>query len=204
MPNPYTIIDAVNQVTEVLVPFPWSLSTLTANDDSSIYYVANQFLDRARSEVCSQGVDGNVENAVAYTATSSKVSLTQAPNAYAELSVRGAGPDAYRNIALRWDTTSTPQLRPYDMDNRTFNVTSSATGTLYLDVVRLLPWESLTVKTAEAIIAKAKLAFQRRYAPEQLKDAQLVQELGMTSSTQGEQLRQEAAASQTQRQQSGR
>jgi hypothetical protein len=90
------------------------------------------------------------------------------------------------------------------MDNRTFNVTSSATGTLYLDVVRLLPWESLTVKTAEAIIAKAKLAFQRRYAPEQLKDAQLVQELGMTSSMQGEQLRQEAAASQTQRQQNGR
>lgn len=204
MPNPYTIVDAINQVTEVLIPFQWSLSALSAGDDTSIYYVANQFLDRARIEVCSQGTDGNVEYAVAYPASASKVTLVQAPAAYAELSIRGAGPDAYRNLALRWDTTAPAQMRPYDLDNRKFEVTASATGTLYLDVVRLLPWDSLTVKSAEAIIAKAKLAFQRRYAPEQLKDAQLVQELGMTASMQGDQLRQEAAAAQSQRQQGGR
>ena len=72
MPNPYTIVDAINQVVETTTKFPWGLpmapsaiitcaatggsQTGTANaDTTSIYARAEQFLDRARYQVLAMG-----------------------------------------------------------------------------------------------------------------------------------------------------
>ena len=185
MPNPYSIIDAINQVAEVLIPFPMggsvAPSALSPADTTSVYAIAEQFLDRARIDVCSQPMPENTQLAKEYTLNGqSKIALVQSPIAYAELAVRGAGPDQYRTIVLRYDSTSGQTgMRPYDQDKGTFALGTATTGKVYLDVTVLLPWESLTSKLAEQVISKAKLSFQRRYAPEQLKDLQLQQEFQM-------------------------
>jgi hypothetical protein len=181
MPNPYVIADAINQVAEVLIPFPMYGTDLAAGDETSVYAIAKQFLSRARVDVCSVSTEHNTQLAKEYTLDAGgKATLTQAPNAYAELAIKAAGPDQYRTLVLRWDSTATAQMRPYDADKGTFALGTPTTGKVWLDVTVLLPWESLNSRMAEQVIARAKLAFQRRYAPEQLKDMQLQQEYQMS------------------------
>ena len=181
MPNPYSIADAINQVAEVLIPFPMYGSDLQAGDETSVYAIAKQFISRARTDVCSVASEHNTQLAKEYSLDGGgKAALTQAPTAYAELAIKAAGPDQYRTLVLRWDSTATAQMRPFDADKGTFVLGTATTGKVWLDVTVLLPWESLNTRMADQVIARAKLAFQRRYAPEQLKDMQLQQEYQMS------------------------
>ena len=180
MPNPYSIADAINQVSEVLIPFPMYGADVNVADETSIYAIAKQFISRARVDVCSIPTEHNTQLAKEYSLDAGgKATLIQAPTAYAELGIKAAGPDQYRTLVLRWDSTATAQMRPYDADKGTFALGTPTTGKVWLDVTVLLPWESLNTRMAEQVIARAKLAFQRRYAPEQLKDLQLQQEFQM-------------------------
>lgn len=193
MPNPYTIVDAINQVVETTTKFPWGLSmapsaiitgatvgtvvTTATPDTTSIYARAEQFLDRARYQVLAMGWPENTEMARAFTAASNKVALT-GTNANI-LNIKGAGPDGHRNLVIRTDGTI---VSVYDANLRTFAVAATATGTVYLDCVLLLTWADLPTKLADLVVQRAKVMFNRRLGEnEQLNDAQLGQEYDISN-----------------------
>jgi len=168
MPNPYTIVDAINQVVETIGEFPMGGTTRPSagGDTTSIYWRAETFIDRALYQVLAQGWPENTERARSFTASGSGfVTLTNI------LSIKATGPDHYRTLVIR-NNAGTPTV--YDADKRTFNLGASAT--VFLDVTVLLAWEDLPVKLADVVIAQAKLLFQRRLQNSQLADSQMQQE----------------------------
>jgi len=178
MPNPYTIVDAINQITEVVTEFPMggvlAPSALAVPDTVSLYARAEQFLDRARYQILSLGWPENTEMAAKLTASSYKVAL---PNTI-YLGVQAAGPDSYRNIVIRYDSASPAGYKAYDSNTRSFSVTTAAGGDLYLNTILLLTWQDLTQKLADLVISKAKVAFQREIGKnDQQRDLQLTKEL---------------------------
>lgn len=191
MPNPYTIVDAINQVVETTTKFPWGLpmapsaiitcpvaaasQTGVANPDTtSIYARAEQFLDRARYQVLAMGWPENTEMSRPFTASSTKVSLAAAN----VLNIKGSGPDSHRNLVIRTDGAI---VSVYDANLRTFAVTT-ASGVIYLDCVLLLTWADLPTKLADLVIQRAKVMFNRRLGEnEQLNDAQLGQEYDISN-----------------------
>lgn len=193
MPNPYTIVDAINQVVETTTKFPWGLSmapsaiitgttvvtaalttTIANPDTTSIYARAEQFLDRARYQVLAMGWPENTEMSRPFVASNFKVSLATAN----VLNIKGSGPDSHRNLVIRTDGTI---VSVYDANLRTFNVTT-ITGTIYLDCVLLLTWADLPTKLADLVIQRAKVMFNRRLGEnEQLNDAQLGQEYDISN-----------------------
>ena len=193
MPNPYTIVDAINQVVETTTKFPWGLpmapsaiitcaatgvsQTGTANaDTTSIYARAEQFLDRARYQVLAMGWPENTEMARAFPAASGKVPLT----GLSVLNIKGSGPDGHRNLVIRTDTV-TGAVSVYDANLRTFAVTTGSLS-IYLDCVLLLTWADLPTKLADLVIQRAKVMFNRRLGEnEQLNDAQLGQEYDISN-----------------------
>lgn len=192
MTNPYTIVDAINQVTETVTPHPWGFAappslvytspdgttngTLTP-DTTSLYARAEQFLDRARVQILSRGWPENTEKSRVFTAGNFKVDLT------GYLNVKSSGPDGYRSIVLRYDSAAAA-MSAYDADVGTFNVAATSAGLVYLDVVVDLAWVNLPVKLADLIINHAKMLFNRRVGGnEQLNDQQLGQELGFADSS---------------------
>lgn len=194
MPNPYTIVDAINQVVETTTKFPWGLpmapsaiitgtavvtaattTTIANPDTTSIYARAEQFLDRARYQVLAMGWPENTEMSRPFVASGNKVSLASAN----VLNIKGSGPDSHRNLVIRTDGTI---VSVYDANLRTFSVTTSATGTIYLDCVLLLTWADLPTKLADLVIQRAKVMFNRRLGEnEQLNDAQLGQEYDISN-----------------------
>lgn len=193
MPNPYTIVDAINQVVETTTKFPWGLpmapsaiitgtvvvtaaatTTIANPDTTSIYARAEQFLDRARYQVLAMGWPENTEMSRPFTASSQKVSLAAAN----VLNIKGSGPDSHRNLVIRTDGTV---VSVYDANLRTFLVTT-ASGVIYLDCVLLLTWGDLPTKLADLVIQRAKVMFNRRLGEnEQLNDAQLGQEYDISN-----------------------
>lgn len=164
MPNPYTIIDAINQVVETVGEFPTTIQpSAGSGDTTSIYARAEQFIDRARYQVLSLGWPENTELSRPFVAASGRISMTGI------LSIQAAGPDQYRNLVIRKDNTG-PAV--YDANTRGF----VTTGTVYLDAVVLLNWDDLPLKLADVVVSKAKLLFQRRIQNGQLPDQQLQQE----------------------------
>lgn len=186
--NPYTIVDAINQVTELVTEYPWGLSVapsaiitcaavgasqtgVATPDSGSVYSRAEQFLDRARYQVLALGWPENTEMSKPFTISSTKVDLSNV------FSVKASGPDAYRDIVIRWDTATTAGYKAYDANARTFVFSGT---TLYLDAVVSLTWQDLPIKLADLVISRAKLMFQRRLGKnDQLTDLQLTQELGV-------------------------
>lgn len=175
MPNPYTIVDAINQITEIVTEFPMggslAPSALAVPDTVSLYARAEQFLDRARYQILSMGWPENTEMATQLTVTGGKVSL---PNT-TYLSVKASGPDSFRTVVIRYDTVSPAGYKAYDSNARSFTFSNA---TLFLDTVLLLSWTDLTQKLADLVIAKAKVAFQREIGKnDQQHDLQLSKEL---------------------------
>lgn len=171
MPNPYTIVDAINQVVETIGEFPMGgtlrPSAQSPADTSSIYWRAETFIDRAIYQVLAQGWPENTERSRPFVAAAG----TGHVNMTGFLSAKSSGPDHYRNLVIRLHAGG-PKL--YDADKRTFDLV--ANSTVYLDVTVLLAWEDLPVKLADVVIAQAKLAFQRRLQNSQLADQQMQQE----------------------------
>lgn len=185
--NPYTIVDAINQVTELVTEYPWGLSVapsaiitcaavgasqtgVATPDSGSVYSRAEQFLDRARYQVLALGWPENTEMSKPFTISATKVDLSNV------FSVKASGPDAYRDIVIRYDT-GTSKYGAYDANGRTFVFSGTQ---LYLDAVVSLTWQDLPIKLADLVISRAKLMFQRRLGKnDQLTDAQLAQELGV-------------------------
>ena len=168
MPNQYTIVDAINQIVETIGEFPMggSVRPSASGDTSSIYWRAEQHLDRALQQILAQGWPENTERSRQFTANGSGfVTLSNI------LSIKAAGPDHFRNLVIR-NNAGTPTV--YDADKRTFNLGASAT--VFLDCTVLLTFEDLPTKLADVVIGQAKLLFQRRLQNSQLADSQMQQE----------------------------
>lgn len=105
MPNPYTITDAICQITELVTPFPMAgtlrPSLQAVPDLTTIYARAEQFLDRARYSVLSMGWPENTQMATPYTAKNSQVAVPGI------MSLKASGPDSYKNLVARWSTSPT-------------------------------------------------------------------------------------------------
>lgn len=105
MPNPYTITDAICQITELVTPFPMAgtirPSLQAVPDSTTIYARAEQFLDRARYSVLSMGWPENTQMATPYTARNSQVAIPGV------MSIKASGPDSYKNLVARWNTNPT-------------------------------------------------------------------------------------------------
>lgn len=105
MPNPYTITDAICQITELVTPFPMAgtlrPSLQAVPDLTTIYARAEQFLDRARYSVLSMGWPENTQMATPYTAKNSQVAVPGI------MSLKASGPDSYKNLVARWNTSPT-------------------------------------------------------------------------------------------------
>jgi len=105
MPNPYTITDAICQITELVTPFPMAgtlrPSLQAVPDLTTIYARAEQFLDRARYSVLSMGWPENTQMATPYVAKNSQVAVPGI------MSLKSSGPDSYKNLVARWSTSPT-------------------------------------------------------------------------------------------------
>lgn len=105
MPNPYTITDAICQITELVTPFPMAgtlrPSLQAVPDLTTIYARAEQFLDRARYSVLSMGWPENTQMATPYVAKNSQVAVPGI------MSLKSSGPDSYKNLVARWNTSPT-------------------------------------------------------------------------------------------------
>ena len=105
MPNPYTITDAICQITELVTPFPMAgtlrPSLQAVPDLTTIYAKAEQFLDRARYSILSMGWPENTQMATPYTAKNSQIAVPGI------MSLKASGPDSYKNLVARWSTSPT-------------------------------------------------------------------------------------------------
>lgn len=155
--NPYTIGDAINQIVESINEFPRSTagrpSTEAVPDLTSIYYRAECFLDRSKSQVLAQGWPENTERSKLFTHSSGAISMANV------LSCKAAGPDHYRNLVIRNNAL-------FDADKST----ATFSANVYLDAVVDLTWESLPLRLADLVIANASMLFQRRLQGSQLHD----------------------------------
>lgn len=161
--NPYTVVDAINQIVEAINEFPMSGSTRPSDknpaDLSSIYWRAETYLDRAKKQLLAQGWPENSERGKLFTPVSNAISMSGV------LACKGSGPDHYRSLVIRNNAL-------YDADLKV----ATFSAAVYLDVVVDLTWENLPLRLADLCIANARMLFQRRLQGSQLHDTQLQQE----------------------------
>ncbi len=88
------------------------------------------------------------------------------------LSLKGAGPQQRRDYALRSD-------KVYDQEADT-DVLGAAAGTIYLDIIRYMDFETLDPANKEFIANEAAIVYQRRWRGNPEQDAALTQEAAKT------------------------
>ncbi len=171
--NGMNIIDAINEIVETVGEFPMADnadSNAPSGSGTSIYHRARKFLDRESKRVQSQGWPENTANGQARVADSSgHVDMTTGTGSNGTyLSIRGAGPDAHRDLSLRVDTTDSNKLKVYDNNKGTFAVTTNA-GTIFIDEVEAIgastaSWgfSNLSPQLQDVVVDAAKVRFQRR------------------------------------------
>jgi hypothetical protein len=180
------IIESINEVVETVLEFPASYPSGDAGtgevatapsdqspaDTTSIYYRAEQFIDRESRRIQAWGWPENTRTAVAHLADSGVKTVTFG-SAGDVLKVRAAGPDAHRSLVLRKSGTDT-QL--FDADLGSFNITAGVDGTVYLDITETVNYQYLPPHLQDVIIARAKWTFQRRMQGNMQLDGSLQQE----------------------------
>ena len=119
MPNPYTIVDAINQIVETVSEFPTNSQPSASGDTTSIYARAETFLDRARYQVLALGWPENTELSRPFNANW----LGQV-DVDGIMAAQSGGPDQHRNLVIR---SQFGIQRVYDANNRTFVVTDTGT-----------------------------------------------------------------------------
>lgn len=195
------IVEAINELVETIGEFPMSGTTvpsaLSPADTTSIYYRAEQFIDRENTRVQSQGWPENTILNRTFTAKSGSANdaktiplLDGTANTDPPLlRVRPAGKDKGRNLVSvvttfsAFSSSAFPFL--FDSDNEMFqffNVSTSGTvseGTVELDVVVKRDFANISPLLQDVIIAGAKMKFQRRLQGNPEVDQQLLQEYMM-------------------------
>ena len=173
-----SFVDGINEIIETILEFPMSGSDRpsTDGDTTSVYYRAEQFLDRENLRIQAWGWPENTRTNVAVTADSGEQTVTFA-TAGEVLKVRSAGPDSHRNLVLRMrEAGESAYTSLYDADKGTFDVTDENDGTVYIDKTELLDFEYLPPHLQDVIVARAKWTFQRRMQGNMQLDASLMQE----------------------------
>ena len=186
MASGYTFVAALNEVVETVGEFPMAGSTKpsaqTPADTTSIYYRAEQFLDRESKRYQSQGWPENTSLAKQFTASDAANEISVANTI---LRVRSAGPDKHRSLVIR-DDSGTQKL--YDADEETFKFFAvdqygnTSPDSVFLDVTEELEFQDLPPLLQDVITASSKLKFQRRMQGNPQVDAQLLQEYQMAES----------------------
>jgi len=197
-----TFVDGINEVVETILEFPMSGIIKPSNqaDTSSVYYRAEQFIDRENRRIQAWGWPENTRQSVLYTTTDGNdpVSPTtpagggwvQFTTAGTVLKVRGSGPDSYRNLVLRksswvYDNDTYNSTFLYDADRSSFDVrkgtfhgSSSADSEedVFIDITEILDFEYLPSHLQDVIISRAKMTFQRRMQGNPQMDVTLNQE----------------------------
>lgn len=201
-----TFVDGINEVVETILEFPMSgvIKPSDQSDLTSVYYRAEQFIDRENRRIQAWGWPENTRQSVAYTTTDGDGVLSastpagggwvQFTTAGTVLKVRGAGPDSYRNLVLRkssWvfdpgsgDVTYNSTFL-YDADRSSFDVRKGAnhgstaaasTEEVHIDITEILDFEYLPSHLQDVIVARAKMTFQRRMQGNPQMDLTLNQE----------------------------
>lgn len=168
-----TFVDAINEVVETIFEFPMSGITKPSgqSDTTSVYYRAEQFIDRENRRIQSWGWPENTRLSKVKSADSGVQTITFSADEV--LKVRSSGPDGHRNLVLRKTGSSTGL---YDADLGSFNITAVADGDVYLDITELLDFDYLPLHLQDVIVARAKMTFQRRMQGNPQLDVALNQE----------------------------
>jgi len=200
-----TFVDGINEVVETILEFPMSGTTKPSDngDSTSVYYRAEQFIDRENRRIQAWGWPENTRQSVAYTTTDGDDAVSptspegggwvQFSTAGTVLKVRGAGPDSYRNLVIRKSTWTDEEATPvthsstflYDADRSSFDVrkganhgstAASTTEEVHIDITEILDFEYLPSHLQDVIISRAKMTFQRRMQGNPQMDVTLNQE----------------------------
>ena len=169
-----TLVDGINEVVEVIGDFPMSGTAPTASG-TSVYSRAHRFIDRETTRILSEGWPENTVLAQTFPLDTEALDLVNETPPV--LRVRGAGPDRHRHLVLRGTAV-------YDADQKSLKLTTREGNTdrteVMLDVVVAADFEDVSPQLQDVIIAKAKLAFQRRLQGNPSVDQALQQELWLT------------------------
>jgi hypothetical protein len=173
-----SFVDAINEVVETVLEFPMTAGSSGEGkpsengDTTSIYYRAEQFIDRENTRIQAWGWPENTRKSKKFTAGGSSKEIVFAA-AGDVLKVRGSGPDGHRTLVMRKANGNT-QL--YDADLGSIDITSANGGDVYLDVVEKLDFSYLPTHVQDVIVARAKWTFQRRMQGNMQLDQALMQE----------------------------
>lgn len=151
----------LNAVIEMLAAI--DIKTVTALDTGGASDAADaeRFLDFETLRIQMQGFEDNTDLCRAFTANGSG----QIEAAANWLVVMGAGPHAYRNLTIRTGYV-------WDADQHTTTITT-ASATVYLNVIYKLDWADCSPRLKNAILASAIQKFQRRMKGDPQTDLQL-------------------------------
>ena len=180
-----SFVDAINEVVETVLEFPMTAGASgegkpSENGDStSIYYRAEQFIDREDRRIQAWGWPENTQKSKKFTAVALSKNIIFS-SAGEVLKVRGAGPDGHRTLVMRKDGANT---KLYDADLGSFNIPAADAGDVYLDVVEQLDFGYLPTHVQDVIVARAKWTFQRRMQGNMQLDAALMQEYMQAETT---------------------
>jgi hypothetical protein len=200
-----TFVDAINEVVETILEFPMSgtIKPSGLSDTSSVYFRAEQFLDRENKRIQAWGWPENTQMAKEYTTADGNAAASAVipgigghllfTTAGEVLKVRGGGKDAHRILIYRqvaW--TFNPgagvedyeETALYDMDRGSYDVRTTdwqstdgtTTDKVHLDITTLLDFDYLPTHLQDVIVARAKWTFQRRMQGNMQLDAALMQE----------------------------
>ena len=162
-------VSAVNQIVEVmqLPPMAGALLPSAQNpvDTTSEYARAEQILNRVNLRVQRMGWPQNYRHGEQFTSNGSGVvSLANFPGL---LWIRPTGKDAHRNIIIFPDALDGNQLKFYDANRGTFNLSTEgvAQTTIFCDSIRLIPFASLDMLAQRLIVAHAREEFLLAVGP---------------------------------------
>jgi len=164
-----TKLGAVNAILETVNDLPFTVIDSTGTWPNLTYGAsiagrAEQILDRVSQDVQSRGFQANLAISKPFTPAGSPLKVTLPVDT---LSVRGAGPDHFRNFELRGDFL-------YDLDRHTDQFATAAV--IHLDVVTELEFTVCPPRLKQLIVAEAAVVFQRRHRGSLEQDAMLGQE----------------------------
>lgn len=176
-----TMLQAIDEVVEVMQLPPYDSNTLpsaqTTPDTTSNYGRAEVILERVNQRVQSWGWPQNFRAGEQFT--SSGLGIISLANHPTLLSVKPSGKDAHRHITIAPDTLDGNQLKLYDANRGTFNLSleGAASTTIFLDTVRLIPFESLDVLVQNLVIAYARKEYLIAFGPSQAALQQVADEI---------------------------
>ncbi len=159
----YTFIDGINELVETTGEFPMSGVTKPSagGDTASIYYLAENHIDRYNKRVQTQGWPENTVYSKSYTPTTVNAVANVVVLASTVLKIQAASTSEGRPLVIRVDTADSDTPKIFDANLNSFNLDS--TDAVFVDQVELLAFEDLTPELQDVILTQAKASFQRMF-----------------------------------------